>query len=237
MSVALRCPACGTTQNHPGECDACYEAEVRYYCTNHTPGKWLDHPECSQCGAKFGDAPKPSPRPPERTPASSRGRSGSPPPSPPSAGIPHGPRDYDRSPPPRIPPEREFEPVKVPRAPTILDLLARIAAERAARLERTSETRRPREAAEPPGLPVKGCIMRFILLLIILGALAIGALFLVLSGSIPVLVLDPIGQVSEGIASNSKPLLESHRATERVLVPLPGDHTVSFICPSFFVAS
>ena len=40
--VVLRCPSCGTTRAAPGECDACHEAQVRYYCTNHTPGRWLE---------------------------------------------------------------------------------------------------------------------------------------------------------------------------------------------------
>ena len=35
MSVVLRCPTCGTTQGDAGECEACSEGEVRYFCTNH----------------------------------------------------------------------------------------------------------------------------------------------------------------------------------------------------------
>ena len=57
MSVVLRCPTCGTTQNHSGECDACSETDVRYFCTNHSPGVWLTDSRCTACGAKFGDAP------------------------------------------------------------------------------------------------------------------------------------------------------------------------------------
>lgn len=56
--VTLRCPACGTTQSRPGECEACSEGEVRYFCSNHAPGLWLDQPECKACGAKFGEAPR-----------------------------------------------------------------------------------------------------------------------------------------------------------------------------------
>lgn len=71
--VVLRCPNCGTTKATPGECDACHEAQVRYYCTNHTPGRWLDTPACKQCGARFGDPARtpaaPSPSAPARTPA------------------------------------------------------------------------------------------------------------------------------------------------------------------------
>ncbi len=62
-AVVLRCPHCGTTRAAPGECDACHEAAVRYYCTNHDPGRWLDAPACPACGARFGDPPKPPPRP------------------------------------------------------------------------------------------------------------------------------------------------------------------------------
>jgi rubredoxin len=60
--VLLRCPNCGTTKSSFGECEACHEAQVRYYCTNHTPGRWLEAPECTLCGAVFGRAsPAPAP--------------------------------------------------------------------------------------------------------------------------------------------------------------------------------
>ena len=52
--VVLRCPNCGTTQSALGECDACHEAKVRHFCTNHTPGQWLQTPSCPKCGAQFG---------------------------------------------------------------------------------------------------------------------------------------------------------------------------------------
>ena len=42
--VVLRCPNCGTTQATPAECEACHEADVRWFCPNHTPGRWLDAP-------------------------------------------------------------------------------------------------------------------------------------------------------------------------------------------------
>jgi len=67
MSVVLRCPNCGTTRATPGECEACREAQVRYFCTNHTPGLWLDEPTCAQCGARFGErAREPAPATPAR---------------------------------------------------------------------------------------------------------------------------------------------------------------------------
>jgi hypothetical protein len=62
--VVLRCPHCGTTRATLGECEACHEADVRHYCTNHNPGVWLDGPVCKGCGAKLGDAPKPMVAPP-----------------------------------------------------------------------------------------------------------------------------------------------------------------------------
>jgi hypothetical protein len=68
--VLLRCPNCGTTKSSFGECEACHEAQVRYYCTNHTPGLWLEAPECTRCGAVFGRAsaaPAPSPVPAPRS--------------------------------------------------------------------------------------------------------------------------------------------------------------------------
>lgn len=67
--IVLRCQNCGTTQAGPGECEACHEAQVAYYCANHSPGHWLKTSTCPQCGAKFGDASpaaKGTPLPPTR---------------------------------------------------------------------------------------------------------------------------------------------------------------------------
>lgn len=58
MSVVLRCPNCGTTRGAPGECEACHEAQVRYFCTDHSPGLWLNVPTCPKCGGRFGDSPR-----------------------------------------------------------------------------------------------------------------------------------------------------------------------------------
>lgn len=66
--VLLRCSNCGTAQAEPGECETCGEGEVRYFCTNHTPGVWLDGAECLRCGARFGD-PAPSVREPVSEPS------------------------------------------------------------------------------------------------------------------------------------------------------------------------
>jgi hypothetical protein len=67
MSVTLRCPSCGTTRDAPGECDACHDAKVRYFCDNHVPGVWLKGRTCEQCGARSGESAGP-PLPPARRP-------------------------------------------------------------------------------------------------------------------------------------------------------------------------
>ena len=72
MSVVRRCPSCGTTQATSGDCEACHDADVRYYCTNHTPGVWLDGTSCPHCGSRLGAPPRPkstAPPPPVRRPA------------------------------------------------------------------------------------------------------------------------------------------------------------------------
>ncbi len=65
--VVLRCPNCGTVHPEPGECAACHEAQVRCFCTNHSPGVWLNAEACPQCGARLGDPapvlPSPAPEP------------------------------------------------------------------------------------------------------------------------------------------------------------------------------
>lgn len=58
--VVLRCQHCGTTQTVPGECEACHEGQVRYFCTNHTPGRWLEGSACGQCNARYGDVAPPA---------------------------------------------------------------------------------------------------------------------------------------------------------------------------------
>ena len=68
--VVLRCPNCGTTRSTPGECEACHEAQVvRYYCTNHDPGEWLDEPTCGDAGRIRRSAAAPSAGPVAVTPA------------------------------------------------------------------------------------------------------------------------------------------------------------------------
>ena len=62
--VIIRCPNCGTPQTALGECEACHEADTRYFCTNHEPGRWLDASACAVCGAQYGVKPAASPAPP-----------------------------------------------------------------------------------------------------------------------------------------------------------------------------
>jgi hypothetical protein len=64
--VVLRCPHSGTVAEGAGECVACHEAGVRWYCANHTPARWLDSHVCAGCGATRRHGPivqdPPSPR-------------------------------------------------------------------------------------------------------------------------------------------------------------------------------
>lgn len=59
MSVIQRCPSCGTTQPASGVCTTCHEAEVRYFCTDHTPGVWLDGPTCPRSAEHPARRPEP----------------------------------------------------------------------------------------------------------------------------------------------------------------------------------
>ena len=68
-AVVLRCSNCGTTQSVGGECEACHEAQVRYYCSNHSPGLWLEGQVCSRCGAVYGRS-EPTLRPSKPVPPS-----------------------------------------------------------------------------------------------------------------------------------------------------------------------
>ena len=94
--VVLRCRNCGTTQATPGECEACHEGDVQYFCPNHSPGRWLDEPACSACGAMPG-VPGRTERVPARPapapPPDFRGRRTSPPPGRPA---PHDEDEFER---------------------------------------------------------------------------------------------------------------------------------------------
>ena len=104
--VVLRCPNCGTTQASAGECEACHEGNVRYYCPNHTPGRWLDGPTCAECEAREArervaargrTVPPMKPMPPVSPPRT----------PPPTRDVPRDtPRDMPSSSPRGAPPER-----------------------------------------------------------------------------------------------------------------------------------
>lgn len=170
--VVLRCPNCGTTKAAPGECQACHQAEVRYYCTNHTPGHWLDAPKCPECGARFGDpvhppvAVPPRVRKPEPPPTASARRKRSVrwlpetaagpwvrrtrPPARDDGGTP--PYGSDGSPHPR--------PAGWP------DLL-REAASRAHRMRAEAE---PIPDSAAVGITLRGCLMRVVFLILLMFA-------------------------------------------------------------------
>ena len=190
MSVVLRCPTCGTTQGDPGDCEACSDGEVRYFCTNHDGGVWLNGPVCGSCGATFGDPPLEARTPPT-----------SPPPSvpTPSAGADFRPRSrrrvtepssepaFDRRP-RRADPEEPGEPEVLPRTPSLGELLEEITEERARgrardEVEDAPWTRRPEEPRRPV-FPIAGCLIRGVGLVFLLIAAAILFLFMLFGGFI-----------------------------------------------------
>lgn len=195
--VVLRCPHCGTTKAVPGECEACHEAQVRYYCTNHTPGRWLDARACPQCGARFGDPARapaaPAPAASVRTPAPAPAPA-SPAPAPASTAAPR--YTGSRSRPPEAgggPWGRRGRSPSPEEAPGLRE--ERIAA-RNARAARLSELLRaasrrgriPEEAthvpeAAPTGPRLGGCLIRFVSLAVFLLFLLF-SMFFVLGGSL-----------------------------------------------------
>ena len=178
--VVLRCPVCGTTQSQPGECDACSDGNVRYFCGNHTPGVWLDGPLCRECGAQFGDAPA--------------GSATSPPSAAPSRPV-HKTRRPDASPPPRAgaEPRRTVRrarrpagrPVDRPAAPSLRDLLEDLG-DGGERTGYTVELPRYERVPEPPRRSpfVLGCLLRIVLLVVLLIVLVVFGLFLLVGGAL-----------------------------------------------------
>ena len=163
MSIVLRCPNCGTTQRHGGECEACSEGEVQYFCANHAEGIWLAGPSCSQCGAKVGDPPRrraPAPPPPPLS---------TPPAGPPEFRPPTRRRTGGDSEEPDLAGRRRSRELDdpagadgVPLEPSLVDLLEEIT-------EAHARRRAPRAVevppwAEPPrrgiGFPIGGCLVR-----------------------------------------------------------------------------
>ena len=180
MSVVLRCPTCGTTQEHVGECEACSESEVRYFCTNHDEGTWLDGPVCSRCGAAFGVREKTT-----RTPALSTRPPGAPDFRPPRARHAPGSRsesDFGDRPRPRAEPEESAEPAVLPRTPSLGELLGEIVEERARARYEAEEVRWPERRIHPPAFPLRGCLLRIVGLVLTVIVAIIILLFLLSGG-------------------------------------------------------
>lgn len=198
MSVIRRCPSCGTTQAISGDCEACHEAEVRYYCTNHTPGVWLDGTSCPHCGARLGAAPRPkstAPPPPVRRPAPApvppRPRAtGAPPPKATPPFAPSSPPPAPSSPPPAPswpPPLPSPSTWDVARGPTTLEDAATETRSRRTSpwllmLEGLLRARAARRAPDRPApsmaRSLPGCLLRFLVLAIVLFLALVAAIFL-----------------------------------------------------------
>ncbi|HEX2547569.1 MAG TPA: hypothetical protein VHL79_21980 [Ramlibacter sp.] len=151
--VILRCPNCGTTRATPGECDACHDAEVRYFCTNHEPGVWLDGSACTRCGARFGDPARAAPT----APAAPSSRAGA-------------------APSRRRPVEEVFgrrEEAPPPRAPRLEDLIAAARAREAAR-RAALPVEDPAEATRRVG----GCLGRALMLLVVFVVMIFSSIFM-----------------------------------------------------------
>lgn len=178
--VVLRCPKCGTTQSHTGECDACYEGQVRYYCGNHRPGLWLDGPVCNSCGAKFGEAPKAPPPPraptPSRTPPATPSRPASGRAAPGRSESDPRYRKAPRS--DRSPPDREVAPPGI----TLADLVARALAARGARARYDEETWGRAPEIGHPRAGNRGCLLKALLMIAVLLAFVLGGPSILLSG-------------------------------------------------------
>lgn len=163
--VVLRCPSCGNTRATPGECEACHEAQVRYFCTNHSPGRWLDARACPQCGAQFGERARPPVAP----------RTGVPSRRPEDGGGPWGRREPSAAPDdaPRAPEDTVPRDAPAAGLPELLE-----AASRARRAHREAM---PSPEAMPTRPRLGGCLMPLVLLAGFLLIAFIGT-FSVLSG-------------------------------------------------------
>jgi hypothetical protein len=180
--VVLRCPNCGTTRVAPGECEACHEAQVRYYCTNHSPGLWLEMPACAQCGAVFGEkakprAPAPAARP--RAPHTARPPAPSARPRPvyPPAARPEAEGSSTRSS-RRVPPKRDDDVIPdgehFGRTPSLQELLRE-----ALRARHMPPPAYERETPTPRAGPsLGGCLVRLMLLLFFLFLATMSGVFL-----------------------------------------------------------
>ncbi len=176
--VVLRCPKCGTTQSHPGECDACYDAQVRYFCSSHSPGLWLDEPACKECGAQFGEAPRRQPAPPSPAAPSVPPRTTRWPGS--RRSLPRGAEPPRPS--PRWPPDPEVTPAK----PSLEDFLARMFAKRRERTgyeEEEAPWGEPTPTVRLSRFSLRGCLVSFLLLVLMFLALFLGGTLLLLGGA------------------------------------------------------
>ena len=199
--VVLRCPNCGTTQAVQGECEACHEADVRYFCPNHTPGKWLDAPVCAFCGARIGGSRRVEPpAPPRRTTT-----------QPPRAAPAPRPTPRRPAPPPVAEPPRPREAEWPGGDPWG-------GAREPAELEREEATAPPGWRVERPPtlrispLPLLGCVGRLMMLAITaLILLALGTCWFLGGG----VVVVQRGDAGDGIDRSGVVSLAGHRATSR----------------------
>lgn len=177
MSVVLRCPSCGTTQDTPGACHACHETGVRYFCTNHTPGVWLDASTCPSCGARFGDPARSTSKPAAAAP--SRTRSETPRREP--ASLPSEPYSSYR---PRTPSGSWEGRERPPRAaieererrPSPMSMVHKLLLEAATRARHMSPSAAPVRERRATSRGLGGCLLRVVLMMIFLFvALAVAA--------------------------------------------------------------
>ena len=177
--VVLRCPTCGTTQGTPGECEACSEGTVRYFCDNHDPGLWLDGPVCKGCGASVGRAaakvaerkPVTTARPEHRTRRPDPVRT-------------RAPRRREPAPADARRPPRDLELEDAAGPPSLSDLLAHLSAGRdRAPLDVEELPARPVERELPGRAPfLGGCLLRLLLLVLLLIVLAVAGFAVLLGG-------------------------------------------------------
>lgn len=176
MSVVLRCPHCGTTKATSGECEACHDAHVRYFCTNHKPGVWLEANSCPSCGARFGEPGSGASSERRRrsaAPAPATKRPRAPAPAPPVGYASVEPREVDE----RVPSRRrpaEYEDARSPGAAGMALLQHFL---RAAVRTRYMPSRATRHHYEPrirrgAGGCLKSLLLSGLLLLLALGSVA-----------------------------------------------------------------
>lgn len=175
MSVVQRCPHCGTTQATSGECEACHEAMVRYFCTNHEPGLWLGAPACQRCGSRLGEPARSAPT--SAIPIQTRSAAPRAP-----AGPPAPPRRPSRVPPPMHSVDAWREPLppaegELAAGPPRMSLLHQLLQ---AFIRARYRPASPAPDRDGPAIArrVGGCLLRLALLFLVLLVLLAGALFM-----------------------------------------------------------